>query len=288
MKQSLKNLLFLLKFGVHPQNYDDIDVEVNDGKALQKNTSKHSITYIGQSTCLLQIDGINILTDPNWAKSLYFFKRYSKPGIAITNLPSIDIVLLSHAHFDHLHFPTLKKICTSRTTLICENTVAPLVKNIPGSIRSGKIGDTLDFQTIKFHLVPVKHNGDRYMWDTFRQCTGFIIEGSGGPSIFFPGDTAYTPLFKDIGKKHAPDITLMPIGDFEPRYVNQHTHIHPCEVPQALQDLQTRMMIPIHWGTFQLSHDKLLEPLEEVTKHLKTHNMQDSMKILKHGETLWR
>lgn len=287
MKTSFKNLFFLLKFGM--QKYTQkIHIPVTPGNhsKLHKNTELLSITYIGQATCLIQIQGVNILTDPNWAKTLFFCKRYSKPGISIDDLPRIDVILLSHAHFDHLHYPSLNKICNEETIIICEKTVAPLLKTVRANIQSTTIGETITAAGLQFHLVPVKHNGDRYIWDTFRKCTGFVIEGE--TTIFFPGDTAYTADFKVTGDTFQPDISLMPIGDFKPRYINKHTHIHPSEIPQALEDLQTKLIIPIHWGTFQFSDDKLREPIDQVIHHLDKRNMLSILHILEHGETWWK
>jgi len=261
----------------------------NDGELLRKNTKDVSVTWIGQATCLIQIDGVNILTDPIWAKSLGGIKRYSDPGIKIENLPEIDLILISHAHKDHLDFKSIKNLAkakkiNSNTVLMAEKTVIPLLKKLPGKHISGVSGDCIDFKNIKIHFLAIKHWGARIIFDSHRKAIGFMINGS--KNIFFPGDTAYFSGLKSIGKNFNIDIALLPMGDYLPKY-RRGVHMSPEDLTDAVDDLNSKTCIPIHWGTFKLSDEDMYMPLKELEKHSQDKNNHHKFRILLHGETFW-
>lgn len=269
-----------------------VPVDQNDGSLLKKNKSQFSITWVGQATVLIQIDGMNILTDPLWIRWLGPFKRYSKPGIEIEHLPPIDVVLISHAHKDHLDIPSLlhlqkKQKINHNTTIIIETSSSRILpKKLKAKRVVKNIGESVVIDNITFHFTPVKHWGSRYLFDVFRKSTGFVIEAS-NRRIFFPGDTAYFDDLKEIMKQYRVNIALMPIGDYLPRRRRKGVHISPEEVVQFVDESKISLCIPIHWGTFKLSQDDEYEPVETLRRSIENTPLLKKFHILHHGETYW-
>lgn len=226
-----------------------------------------SVTWIGHSTVLIQTAGLNILTDPffsNRASPFQFAgpKRIRAPGIAIENLPPIDLVLLSHNHYDHLDAPALaalKRIHDPRLITTLNNGL--YVKNYPCTEldwrQSAEHGD------IRITLMPALHWSKRSISDTNRALWGaFVIETLGGV-IYFAADTGYGKgeTFRDVKAKFgAPRLSLLPIGAYEPRWFMKPQHMNPDEAVQAHLDLGTAKSFAIHHGTVQLTDEAVDAP----------------------------
>lgn len=225
------------------------------------------ITMVGHATLLLQATGLNILTDPVWSNRASPFsfagpKRVTRPGIDFATLPPIHVVLLSHNHYDHLDVATLKRLQAAHRPLF----VMPLGNDaivrraVPDArIVTGDWGDTVDLgEGVEAHLVPANHWSSRGVRDgRMALWCGYMIR-TGTGLVYFAGDTGYGggTIFRDMRERFgAPDMSLIPIGAYEPRWFMEPQHVNPEEAVRIMLDTGTKQAIGIHWGTFQLTDE---------------------------------
>ncbi len=225
-----------------------------------------SLTWIGHATYLLRLAGLSILTDPIFAKRLpNFTPRLVPPGVAWEDLPPIDAVVISHNHYDHLDAATVRRL--PRDTAI----FAPLgVRRFFARRGFLNIHELDWWQTathgdVAFTFVPGHHWSGRVGWDNNRSLWGgWVIEG-GGRRLYFGGDTAFGKRFAEVGARFDGfDAAMMPIGAYAPRWFMKAVHVDPDEAVQATRDLGARRLAAMHWGTFVLTQEPLMEPLEKV------------------------
>jgi len=256
------------------------EVDSKQFKPSSQRSVKPIITVINHATVLIQVDNLNILTDPHYslrASPVQFAgpKRVVKPGIAFDDLPSIDIVLISHNHYDHLDLDTLRRL---------QDRDAP--KFVAGLKTKSFLADNgiqtavdLDWwQSIsagqtKITFVPSQHWSARGLFDKREMLWGgFYIENS--YKIYFAGDTGYGKFFKTIKEKlGAPDLSLIPIGAYEPRWFMKDAHLNPRDSLQAFQDLESKKMIGIHFGTFKLTDEGYVDPINTLREEIKNLDM---------------
>ncbi|MDX2227646.1 MAG: MBL fold metallo-hydrolase [Verrucomicrobiae bacterium] len=241
-----------------------------------------SITFIGHASFLIQTPGHNILIDPCYANWIVGQKRIRRPGLALKDLPPIDMVLITHAHFDHLHIPTLKKVAKGQTLVLPYN-----VADVISGCRFGQIiemnhWETLPVNGLKITFVPAAHWGARTLTDRHRGYGGYIIEYN-GRSVYHCGDSTYFKGFKEIGERCAPEIALLPIGAYDPPSGRDH-HMGPEEAVLAFEDLKAKWFIPMHYGSFRLSYEPVTEPLERLLKASLKHAIASRVRILDEGK----
>ncbi|MFC1883306.1 MBL fold metallo-hydrolase [Thermodesulfobacteriota bacterium] len=254
------------------------------------------VTHINHATILIQMDGINILTDPIWSDraspaSWAGTKRIRAPGIKFEDLPHIDFILISHDHYDHLDIPTLKKLVKRNqprifvglgVKSILESEGIPLIHQMDWW-QDHKIQN----DNIKITFVPARHNSGRSFFGKNRTLWGgFVIEGKSG-RVYFAGDTAYGK-FLDALKKHFSefDLTVFPIGNYEKRWFMKTQHMNPDDAVQAHVLLNSRQSVGMHYATF-LEHPE--QSIDAHEKDLETamikHNVAEfEFWILKFGE----
>jgi len=225
------------------------------------------ITMVGHATLLIQVAGLNIVTDPVWSDRASPFsftgpKRVTRVGIDFANLPPIHVVLLSHNHYDHLDTATLKRLQAAHRPLF----VMPLGNDaivrraVPDAlIVTGDWGDAIDLgKGAEAHLVPANHWSSRGVRDRrMALWCGFMIRTAAG-LIYFAGDTGYCggAIFSAMRARFgAPDVSLIPIGAYEPRWFMEPQHANPDEAVRIMLDTGTKRAIGIHWGTFQLTDE---------------------------------
>lgn len=243
------------------------------------------ITMVGHVSMLIQIKGMNILTDPVWSNRASPFsfagpKRVTAPGIAFDNLPPIDVVLISHNHYDHMDIATLKKLHPKYQPLM----ITPLGndtiirKHIPNAnITVGDWGDQITInETTSVALTRANHWSSRGMRDRrMALWAGFFIKSASG-NIWFAGDTGYGngDIFREIREIHgAPDVALIPIGAYAPRWFMKEQHVDPTESVKMFQDIGTTKALGMHWGTFQLTDESRNAPKEELAIALANANI---------------
>ncbi|PJZ25691.1 MBL fold metallo-hydrolase [Leptospira hartskeerlii] len=235
------------------------------------------ITFINHATVLIQSREINILTDPVWSErispvSWVGTKRVREPGIQIEYLPPIDLVVISHNHYDHLDLETLKTI----NRKFSPKFLVPLGDK--ELLQSEGISDIYEmdwWQTIKIEkkaevtFAPTQHLSARGIFDLNHSLWGSYMIRIGNRQVYFGGDAAYSSHYKEIKRRLGePDISLLPIGAYEPRWFMRLVHMNPSDAIQAHMDLGSKLSIGIHFGTFQQTEEALNAPVEELKKEL--------------------
>lgn len=253
-----------------------------------------AVTWIGHITVLAQIGGLNILTDPVFSERCFPVqwagpKRQTPPGLTLDQLPHIDVVLLSHNHYDHMDEGSLESLARQDggsplfiTPLghkhwFAQRGIHRVVELdwwdthvLEASDRSARIPVT---------LTPAQHWSARTATDALRSLWGGFAVMSPDCHLFFAGDTAYSKDFVDIrqhfAREQTPelgggfDIALLPIGAYEPRWFMKDQHVNPAEAVQIFKDLGCKQALAVHWGTFQLTDEALDEPPRALASALK-------------------
>jgi L-ascorbate metabolism protein UlaG (beta-lactamase superfamily) len=257
-------------------------------------------TFVNHATFLLQVGGLNVLTDPLWSRrcSPVKFagpKRHREPGLQLSQLPVIDVVLVSHNHYDHLDIATLVKLNIKFNPLFIVPLANAAILLNAGIERVHELDwwETFEFLgatggEAKITLTPAQHWSARGLFDRFKMLWGGFMFASAGEKIFFAGDTGYGGHFKEIrGRLGSPTLALLPIGAYEPRWFMKDNHMNPDEAGQAHLDLQASTSIAMHFGTFQLSHEAIDAPVSALKAAREKLNIApDTFRILEFGETL--
>ncbi len=221
-----------------------------------------ALTWIGHASFLIQTDRHNLLIDPNWANWLLVVRRQRHAGIHLHHLPNIDLVLITHAHFDHLNKRTLRRVA-DRQPIIVPVGVSSLVHNLGFHlVHEMNWWDQWEHDGLKITFTPAKHWGARMIHDKHRGYGGFCVEYN-GRSIYHVGDSAYFGGFREIGRRLKPEIVLMPIGAYDPPS-GRDVHISPEQAIFAFQELGAATLIPMHFGTYRMSFEPLHEPLQRL------------------------
>lgn len=248
------------------------------------------VTLINHSTVLLQQDGTHILTDPIWSRRASPFTsigpaRRRAPGVRWEDLPRIDIVLISHNHYDHLDLATLRRLAENRQ---CEFVVPLGVARLLQSQNIGPVheldwGESRRIGRSTIHSVPALHFSARGLFDRNRTLwCGYMIE-TAGRIIYFAGDTAFGDHFGLIRKRFgAPSLALLPIGAYEPRWFMSPVHMAPEQANLAHEILAAKNSIAIHHGTFQLADEGIDTP----KRLLRQQGTADSFLVLANGESV--
>lgn len=261
---------FSRKRGVWMDNYESY---VHSDSIEHHTGSGVKILFVNHSTFLIQMDGMNILTDPVWSErasplSWSGPKRYRKPGVAFDLLPKIDLVLISHNHYDHLDIVTLKKLqkLHNPTFIVPLGVDKILFKNGINNVRQLDWHQLTVFENLKISATPAIHFSARGILDRDNTLwSGFMLQGS--KTIYFAGDTAYDQvLFQNIGKKYpAIDLAMIPVGAYKPGWFMSSIHTNPEEAIKIHIDIKAKKSIGCHFGTFELAD----EGVEDVPKDLK-------------------
>ena len=250
-----------------------------------------AVTFIGHASFFVQIGGRSVLIDPNFARWLFVLKRLRRPGLRVRDLPPIDLVLVSHAHFDHLHRPSLRAVVHqtlrehgTAPAIIVPSHVSDLVSDLGFSeiieldwwnnSRQGNLAIT---------HVPSRHWGARILKDSHRGYGGFVLK-AGKHSVYHAGDTAYFAGFREIGRRLSPELALLPIGAYNPPAF-RNVHTNPADATRAFLDLNARWMVPMHYGTFRLSHEPMDEPLQLLEKEARAAGISDRVVVMEEGVT---
>lgn len=263
----------------------------NTHKPRLASNGELGVTFIGHSSFFLQMGGLSVTIDPNFARWLFVLKRLRRPGLRIRDLPAIDLVLVTHAHFDHLHRPSLRRIvqnnlrvCGTAPVIIIPSHVSDLVSDLGFSeiieldwwkhSRHGSVTVT---------HVPSRHWGARIIKDSHRGYGGYVLK-AGKHSVYHAGDTAYFEGFREIGRRLSPEVALLPIGAYNPASY-RHVHADPADATRGFLDLKARWMVPMHYGTFRLSHEPVDEPLQLLEQEARAAGIEDRVVVLEEGVT---
>src|SRR5215475_6780318 len=276
-----------------PRTFDAPRV-ANDGAALRAGLVNPSITWIGHATLLVQLDGINFLTDPHWgdrASPLSWAgpRRLSPPGLAFESLPRIDIVLISHDHYDHLDLDTVKRLVEQHNPLFLVplGLKAWFADNGMSRVEEFDWWQERKYRGLRFVCVPGQHFSQRTLRDGNTRLWATWAVVSGNRRLYFSGDTGYFAGFKEIGKRLGPfDVAAIAIGAYEPPEIMKSVHLTPEEAVQASVDLKASTLLGIHWGTFDLAEEPLDEPPGRMLAEARRRGIPSERAwILKIGET---
>ena len=239
------------------------------------------ITWIGHASFLIQLAGMNVLIDPNWSMWLSVIKRLKRPGFHIDHLPSIDLVLVTHAHFDHLNRRSLRRVAADQPIVVptgVGNLVHDLGFNIVHELEHW---EQIETGPLKISLTPCHHWGARMLADQHRGFGGFIIEGN-DRSIFHCGDSAYFSGFGEIGERFPIEIALLPIGAYDAPS-KREVHMNPEEAVRAFLELRARKLVPMHYGTFRLGYEPMHEPPERLLSSARAHGVEEKVLVMTEG-----
>jgi L-ascorbate metabolism protein UlaG (beta-lactamase superfamily) len=255
---------------------------------------KISVTFIGHSSFLLQIGGISVLTDPIWSKrcSPVWFagpRRARKPGQPLDALPGVDLLLVSHNHYDHMDFSTLRKVRRRWGPKVATGlaNARHLVKTGIRDAVELDWWDSVELAGARVTYVPAQHFSARGLYDRNRSLWGGFVIEAGGAVVYFAGDTGYSPFFAEIGRRFPRiDLALLPIGAYEPRWFMQGHHTNPADAVRAFRDLNPRRAIGMHFGTFQLTDEAIDAPVLALLEARAEAGLEESaFDVLAFGET---
>lgn len=268
--------------------------KVNDGRALRENQSEATVTWVGHSTLLVQMDGVNLLTDPHWGERVgpvnrFGPRRLSAPGLNFEDLPRIHLVLISHDHYDHLDLGTVKRLKQAHDPLF----LVPLglkewfAENGMSRVEELDWWQEREHNGLRLICVPAQHFSGRRLSDGNRRLWASWVVIGRSKRLYFGGDSGYFGGFKEVGKALGSfDLVALPIGAYQPASMMKSAHTTPEETVQAFLDLHGRTLLGIHWGTFDLAEEPLDEPPWRMGEEARRRKIEPERTwILKYGET---
>ena len=288
-------LKFLWGFQRKPFERLTLPAQANDPAFLATNRAQPTLTWVGHATFLVQVGGLNILTDPHFsgrASPLRWAgpERLAPPGLALRDLPPLDLVLVSHNHYDHLDDETVRALARLHPKAVF---VVPL--GLRRWLQRRQVRNVVELDWWQAHAghgftvtgVPAQHFSGRTAADRNRTLwCGFVVEID-GRRLYFAGDTGYSKDFAEIGARFAPiDVALLPIGAYEPRWFMRAMHVNPEEAVAIHRDIGARQSVAMHWGTFRLTEEALDAPPRELAEALARARLApERFWVLQHGET---
>lgn len=272
----------------------DLPVVASDMATIRGNPGADTVTWVGHSTLLVQLDGVNLLTDPHWSEraspvSFGGPKRVTPPGLRFEDLPPIHVVVISHDHYDHLDEATVRRLAaTHRPRFLVPLGLAPWFADL--GITDVDELDWWQSRTVRgltLTCVPAQHFSGRTPWDRNRRLWGGWVAAGRTKRLYFAGDTAYYDGLGEIGARLGPfDLAAIPIGAYVPPAIMKVGHTTPEEALQVLADVRGRRLVPIHWGTFDLAEEPVEEPPARLLAGTRRLGLDpERVWLLKHGET---
>jgi L-ascorbate metabolism protein UlaG (beta-lactamase superfamily) len=228
-----------------------------------------TLTWVGHSTFLINLEGTRILTDPVFSDKVGVsllglatigLRRFVPPALSFEELPPLDLVLVSHAHMDHYDLPSLRKL-SPHVPIIMARDTREFVDGRGLQIQELDWGESAEVAGVRVEALPVRHWGRRFPWDRDRGYNGLLLTKH-KRSILFGGDTAHTDrLVHALGGRRL-DVAMLPIGGYDP-YI--YSHASPEQAWDLFHAMEARYLVPTHWRTFRLSHERPFEPYERLS-----------------------
>ncbi len=241
------------------------------------------VTFVNHSTFIIQYEDMTVLTDPVWSKRCSPVQfvgpaRFRPPGVHYQDLPSVDLVVISHNHYDHLDKITIQNLIKDHNPrFIVPLGLDHLIRKWGATeVQALDWWESSDIDSLQVHSVPANHFTSRGTFDRDQTLwCGYILEMD-GHKIYFAGDTGYGDVFKEIGKRRGPiDVSLIPIGAYLPRWFMSPIHVSPKESVLIHQDVQSKHSIGMHFGTFALADDGPNRPIIDLQLAKENHKMSD-------------
>ena len=271
-----------------------LEVMANDGAAIRANGVKPTLTWIGHSTFLIQLGGLNILTDPNWnnrASPVRFAgpRRIIPPGLKFEDLPPIHAVVISHDHYDHLDEATVRRLAAAYQPRFFVGLGMKELLTRFGATDVVELDwwQASTFQGVTFTATPAQHSSGRWLTDQNRRLWASWVIGTPQQRLYFAGDTGYFSGFKEIGEKLGPfQAALLPIGGYAGWGEHHPNHICPEEAVQAYQDLHASVLVPMHWGTFEMNREPFHEPPERLLNEARRRGVESHVALMSPGQEI--
>jgi len=242
------------------------------------------VTFIGHATFLIQTAAGNLITDPMYSDRAGPFgllgpRRVRQPAVRFDDLPPISTVLLSHNHYDHCDRPTLARLAKRFDPVVITPIGNGALVQSTGLHKVEELDWWQDAKTstLPLTLTPAHHFSARTPFDRNRALWGGFTMAIAHRRIYFAGDSAYAPFFREVRRRFGPiDLALLPIGAYEPRWFMRAVHMNPAEALQAHLDLEASESIAMHFGTFQLTTEGIDEPIRALEQARLAHHVQPS------------
>lgn len=285
-----------LKWRFTRKEPEEVQIEVSDQWNKLTDESKNYAVWIGHSTYLLNNGSLTILTDPVFserASPLLWVgpKRLIPPVMSLENLPDIDVVTVSHNHYDHLDIASLKalqKLNPRALFLVAKGDKDLLVRSGVENVKEFLWWEDIKVKNTLFTFTPVQHWSARGLRDRNKSLWGGWFMSSPQLALFHAGDTGYSKDFKDTKSRlGSPNFALIPIGGYDPHWFMNSHHVNPSEAIQIAIDLEASRSFGMHWGTFRLTDEDVLEPEKLIKQELELLNLsEDFFKTPKPGAIL--
>jgi N-acyl-phosphatidylethanolamine-hydrolysing phospholipase D len=246
-----------------------------------------SLTWVGHASFLLTLGGARILFDPVFCQRIGPVSRLTAPGIALSELPPIDVVVVTHNHRDHLDPWTIKRLGPNPLYVTPLGNGAILRRL--GATRVAELDwwESTTLDTLDISIVPARHWSMRYPWDRNDALWGGCVIRAPEGTAYHSGDTAFFEGFEEIGRRAGPiDWAMLPIGAYEPRWFMEPQHMCPEEAVEAARLLGARHFVAMHWGTFKLTDEPIGEPPDRArARWIESGGDEERLWILDIGET---
>ena len=273
-----------------------VQIETSDQWKQLGEQSKNYAVWIGHSTYLLNNGDLTIVTDPVFSKRASPFswagpKRLIAPAISLEELPDIDVITVSHNHYDHLDIASLKtlhKLNPNASFLVSKGDMDLLVRSGIKNVTEFLWWENIEVKNTMFTFTPNQHWSARGFRDRNKSLWGGWFMQSSNHTIYHAGDTGYSDDFKETRSRlGSPDFAMIPIGGYNPPWFMNYHHVNPSESIQIALDLGVSKSFGMHWGTFRLTDEDILEPAQLIDQELKKLNLADDFfRTVKPGEIL--
>ena len=242
-----------------------------DSKQLGELSGPPRVTWIGHASTLLHLGGATFLVDPVFSDRIgWFYRRHAVPAVRPEEVPPLVAVLITHNHYDHLDLPSLRAIGPD-TEIVVPQGMSRWMRR-QGFARTTELGwwESTELGGTRITLVPSRHWSRRGMRDMNDSLWGGFVLEHGDDAVYHAGDTAWFDEFVEIGRRF-PDLlaALLPIGGYEPAWFMEKNHMNPEQAGRAFLDVGARRLVPIHWGTFQMTDEPLAEPIDRLRQWWK-------------------
>jgi N-acyl-phosphatidylethanolamine-hydrolysing phospholipase D len=290
----LRTLITGMTWLIAERRVSALPAGVPDLERLRDSRPEPTVTWIGHSTVLVQLDGVTFLTDPTWSEivgpfGLIGVRRYTPPGIAFEALPRIDVVLISHDHYDHLDEATVRRLARAFDPLflVPKGLKSWFADRGLANVTELNWGESVAVGGVQFVCTPAQHGGGRTLADQGRRLWSSWA-ALGTKRFYFGGDTGYYRHFKDTGDALGPfDLAALPIGSYTPRETARPVHLSPEEALQAWTDLRATTFLGMHWGTYALAREPFDEPPRRIAAEVARRELpSERIWILPPGHTV--
>lgn len=227
-----------------------------------------ALSWVGHATYVLRMGGVTVLTDPVWSSRIPGVpRRLTPPGVAFSELPPVDAVVISHNHYDHLDAPTIQRLPRSTPVLVPAGLGRWFRRRGFTEVVELDWWQSAEVAGLTFDFAPAQHWSRRGPRDTCRSLWGSWVITGPDHRVYHAGDTGYGPHFAEIAQRYPGiDVAMVPIGAYDPRWFMKPVHMDPEEAVQAVTDLGATYAATMHWGTFVLTREPVVEPLTRIRK----------------------